>query len=264
VVATLFQLTAGVYLVAGLVAGAGLALSRSRLTRLSAWILAAGALLHGVSFSLLHTLEPTPPLTDTSTAISFMAWVGTLGFLLLLWRTRVAGLVVLVAPMAFLGVFDGALNFPSGAGELIEGAGSVPHAHVLLASAGLSLLGLAGLAGALYLGEHRRLKRHRPLASGSTLPSLESLDRAGAVALAVGFPLLSLGVITGAMWVHRLHGVTWTGAPHEIGSLVAWGIYAVLVALRFGLHQPARRCAANAIGAFAFLFLAAVGVELLM
>jgi ABC-type uncharacterized transport system permease subunit len=263
VVVTLFHLTAAVYLAAGLVAGAGLALSKPRLTRLSAWILAAGALLHGFCFSQLHTVDPTPPLTHTSTAISFMAWVGTVGFLLLLWRTRVAGLVVLVAPMAFLGVFNGALRFPSEALEIVEGAGSVPHAHVLLASAGLSLLGLAGLAGALYLGEHRRLKRHRPLASGSTLPSLESLDRAGAVALAVGFPLLTLGVVTGGMWVHRLHGVAWTGAPHEVGSVVAWAVYAVLVTLRFRLHQPARRCAANAIGAFAFLFLAALGVELL-
>ena len=145
-------------------------------------------------------------------------------------------------------MFNGALRFPTQVAESSLGAGSVPHAHVLLASSGLSLLGLACLAGALFLAEHRRLKRHRPLASGSTLPSLEALDRAGSVALALGFPLLSLGVVTGGMWVYRLHGVAWTGAPHEVGSFVAWGVYVVLVALRFGLHQPARRCAVNAIG----------------
>ena len=41
--------------------------------------------------------------------------------------------------------------------------GSWEHAHVLLASAGLAMLGIAGLAGAFFLMEHRRLKSKRPI-----------------------------------------------------------------------------------------------------
>ena len=254
------QATAGLYLVAGILGAAGLALARPALARAAVACLAAGALAHGVSFSLLHTLDPPPALNDLPSALSFMAWVGTLGFLVLAWRTRLLGLVALVAPMAFLGVFAAALAEAPGGGDLSLGAGSLPHAHVLLASGGLALLGLGGLAGGLFLVEHRRLKRKRPLGGGAGWPSLEALDRAGALSVAVGFPLLTLGVVTGALWQRATHDTLFAGGAHETLCLVAWGLYAVLVALRFGAALPARRCAWSSLAAFAFLGVAVLGV----
>jgi ABC-type uncharacterized transport system permease subunit len=257
-VLTLHQLVAGLYLVSGVVAGAGLALSSQRLSRGAVGLLALGVLLHGVCFSLLHTLDPPPQLTDVAPAISFMAFAGAAALLLLLWRARLASLVVLVAPIAFVAVSYASLQLGTREPAAPVASGSVPHAHVLLASTGLALLGLAGVAGVLFLAEHRRLKRKQPMSR--PLPSLEALDRVNAVALAVGFPLLTLGVVTGSMWVHAVHGAPWTGTWHEASSLIAWGIYGVLVALRFAWHQGARQCAASAVGGFAVLFIAVVGV----
>jgi len=62
----------------------------------------------------------------------------------------------------------------------------------------IALLGIAGVAGAAFLAEHGRLKRKRHLARPAPWPSLEALDRVSALSLAVGFPLLTLGVVTGA------------------------------------------------------------------
>jgi ABC-type transport system involved in cytochrome c biogenesis permease subunit len=143
----------------------------------------------------------------------------------------------------------------------LPGGGSLPHAHVLLASAGLALLGLAGLAGLSFLVEHRRLKRKRSLGSGARWPSLEALDRAGAFAVAAGFPTLTLGVLTGSLWEHSATGAFFTGNPHEIFCLIAWAIYGVLAAVRFGARQPAVRCALSSITGFAVLGLAMLGVE---
>lgn len=261
----LHQLTAALYLAAGIGAAGGLALSHPRAVRVSVGLLAVGCLVHGLSFTSLHAHggEGAPALTNTASAVSFMAWMGTLGYLLIALRARVSGLLVLVAPMAFLGVFTASLALPGAAPATGAESGSVPHAHVLLASAGLALLGLAGLAGVLYLGEHYRLKHKQRLPEGLALPSLESLDRVNALALAVGFPLLTLGVVTGALWVRNETGGLWSGSVHESWSLVAWAIYAVLVTLRFGAHLPARRCAVTAVAGFAFLAFAVLGVELL-
>jgi ABC-type uncharacterized transport system permease subunit len=263
VVLELLQITALAYLVAGVTAAAGLALARRSLLRAGVFVLIGAAGLHGLSFSLLHTADPTPPLTDPASAMSLMAWIGTVSFLLLLLRFRVVGLVALVAPIAFVSVFYAVLRLPH-ASVAETGAGSVPHAHVLLASAGLALLGLAGLAGALFLAEHRRLKRKRPLAARSAFPSLEALDRVNALALAVGFPMLTLGVVTGALWVQQLHGSPWSGTAHETWCLLAWAIYAVVVALRFGAGLPARRCALSAAVGFLFAGFAVIGVELFL
>jgi ABC-type transport system involved in cytochrome c biogenesis permease subunit len=260
-VAALHQMTAGIYLAAAAVAGAGLALDHVRLTRISVWLLGVAALAHVLCFSVLHTLDPMPPLTDTPSAVSFMAWIGAVGFLSLLRRARLGGLVVLVAPMAFLGVFYASMRLsPVAAAAEVQG-GSVPHAHVMLAGAGLAMLGLAGLAGALFLGEHRRLKRKRTLGGESSWPSLEALDGVNAVSLGVGFPLLTLGVITGVLWNQAVQQVLWTNSLHEILCVVAWAVYAVLLALRFAARHGARQCAVSAIAGFAFLFFAVLGAE---
>jgi ABC-type transport system involved in cytochrome c biogenesis permease subunit len=257
----LLQWTSALYLGAGLVAGLGLALATRRFERASVVLLGIGATVHAVSFAFLHTASPTPALTAQPAAISFMSWVGTVFYLLMLWRTRVQRLVALVAPAAFLGAFLAALRLPGVASQPVVAAGSWPHAHVLLASAGLSLFGLAGLAGMMFLVEHRRLKGKRPIDLRMPLPSLEALDRVNSVALGIGFPLLTLGVLTGIMWLRTEAGTAWTGSPHETWSVVAWVIYAVLVGARFVAHQTSRQAAASAVGGFAFLFFAVIGLE---
>jgi ABC-type uncharacterized transport system permease subunit len=257
------QWAAAIYLIACLVASSGLVLRSRRLARAAVWLLAAGALLHGISFPLLHAQGQAPPLTSLAAAISFMAWVGTLCFLGLLLRVRIAGLVVLVAPAAFLGVFLAALRLPAVDPATFAGTGSWPHAHVLLASAGLSLLGLAGLASLVFLFEHRRLKSKAAARRPFALPSLEALDRVNATSLAAGFSLLTLGVVTGMLWVQTASGRPFGGTAHEAWSLLAWAVYAVLTAVRFGGRQGARQAATGTVFAFGFLCFAVIGVELL-
>jgi ABC-type transport system involved in cytochrome c biogenesis permease subunit len=63
------------------------------------------------------------------------------------------------------------------------------------------------------------------------------------------------------MWNEAVHQVVWTNSPHEILCAIAWGVYAVLLALRFVARQSARRCAASAIAGFAFLIFAVLGAE---
>jgi len=257
----ILQWTAAVYLAAGLVAGLGLGLETRRIERASVLLLAVGAILHLVSFVLLHTAENPPPVTNLREAFSFMAWVGTVAYLLLLKRSRLSRLVVLVAPAAFLGAFLAALRPPS-ALPTQEPTGW-PHAHVLLSSAGLSLLGLAGFAGLMFLIEHTRLKSKKPLARRFPLPSLEALDRVNAVTLGIGFLLMTLGVVTGMIWLQVAKGVPWSGSAHEIWTLVAWLVYAALVFARFSGAQSSRRSAISAVAGFVFLLFAVVGLELI-
>jgi ABC-type transport system involved in cytochrome c biogenesis permease subunit len=265
VLVALHQLAAAIYLLASVVAALGMAVPSPRVARIAVGLLILGVFIHGGAFAVLHAAQSTPALTELPAAVSFMAWVGTFFFLLLvaLRRVRVVRLIVLVAPLSFLGVFFAALRLPSAPPATDVASGTWPHAHVLLASAGLALGGIAALAGLLFLAEHRRLKTRRPLPARLNLPSLEALDRSGAAALAVGFPLLTLGVITGMIWVQSESGRLWTATAHETWTWVAWAVYAVLVAVRFAWHQGGRNAAAFAVGGFAFLFFAVVGVGLL-
>jgi ABC-type transport system involved in cytochrome c biogenesis permease subunit len=256
------QLTATLYLAAALLGSLGLALPSPRLARLSLFALALASIAHVFCFAAIHQGGATPALTQLSIAVSFTALIGTVFYLVLARLARLEGLVVLVAPLAFVSVFVAGLQLPGAAPASATPAGTWEHAHVILASAGLALLGLAGVAGLFYLAEHRRLKSKRPIHERFALPSLEALDRVNKVALAVGFPLLTLGVVTGGLWVTSQRGTFYSGAPHELWSAVAWGIYAVVVASRFATRQRARQAAAAAVGGFAFLLFAVIGLEL--
>jgi ABC-type transport system involved in cytochrome c biogenesis permease subunit len=196
-------------------------------------------------------------------AVSAMAWMAVLFLLILMWRLRLPGLTAVVGPIAFLAVFIASERVSRIQPSVGSESGSLPHAHVMLAGAGLALLGVAGVAGVFFLVEHRRLKAKRPLARRFRLPSLEALDRVNRVSLAIGFPLLTLGVLTGMAWLHRTHDLLWGGAGHQTWSAVAWGIYAGLVGARFFGHQGSRQAAASAVVGFVFLLFAVVGVEIL-
>jgi len=262
VILDLLQLTAALYLASGLTAWLGLVLEARRTARAAVFLLAGGALVHTASFAAFHLEATPPPLTDLPAAVSVMAWVAVIFVLGFLRSERLGALVGLVAPVAFVGTFFGALRLPhSAAAPLVGAASSWPHLHVLLASTGLALLGVAGVAGTLFLYVDRSLKLRRRMRP--RWPSLEALDRMNRVALALGFLLLTLGVATGMLWVESESGRPWTGTAHETWSALAWAVYAALVVARFGGHQQGRRAAVLAVAGFAFLFFAVIGVSLL-
>jgi cytochrome c-type biogenesis protein CcsB len=66
----------------------------------------------------------------------------------------------------------------------------------------------------------------RPLARWlSGLPSLAQLDVVVYRAVAIGLPLISVGIITGAMWAKEAWGAYWQWDPKETAALFSWIIY---------------------------------------
>ena len=237
---------------------------RGASSRIAVGLLAARALLHGARLLRSCTAsEPTPQLTDLPRAVSLAAWLGTLFFLALaLPRCASRGLVVLVAPAAFLGVFVGVLGGrPRAHGE--AGSALWPHAHVLLASGGLALLGVAGARGPALPVAAPRLKRKRPSGRRSALPSLEALDRVERARASASASCCSRSAcVTGVLWVETREGRLWPGGPHANAALVAWAHLRACSSRRASAaRQGARGAALGASPASRSCVVAVVGVE---
>jgi ABC-type transport system involved in cytochrome c biogenesis permease subunit len=222
-------MAAALYLAAGVGALLGLALPARRIQIGARWGLALGALVQGVAFATLHRLDPAPSLTELGQAVAVMAWVSVIFLLFLMTRFRLPGFVPQTAFVAFVATFSA------------------------------TLARSAGLAGFFFLLEHKRLKRRRSPVRRIPLPSLEALDRVNRVALALGFSLLSLGVVTGSLWLDARGGSFFSGSLHETWTLIAWLIYFGLFMLRIVGRQGARQAAASALAGFAFLIFAVLG-----
>jgi ABC-type transport system involved in cytochrome c biogenesis permease subunit len=80
------------------------------------------------------------------------------------------------------------------------------------------------------------------------------------VTTAVGFVLLTLGIMTGVVWLQKSEGVVWMGTSHEAWMVVSWILYAGLVLARYAGRQGARQAAASALAGFAFLLVGVVVV----
>jgi cytochrome c-type biogenesis protein CcsB len=65
----------------------------------------------------------------------------------------------------------------------------------------------------------------------NTMPSLAQLDVLVYRVVAVGLPLLTLGIITGAMWAHEAWGAYWQWDPKETAALTSWIVYAIYMHL---------------------------------
>ncbi len=237
-------------------------LPEPRMRRGGTWGLALGAVAQILAYASLHGSNEPVAITSLSLVISVTTWMSVVFFLVLRLRVRLPGLAAGLGPVAFVAVFVSSLGMQPGAGASTAPVGTLPHVHVLLASAGQALLGIAGFAGLLYLTEHRRLKAKRSL-EGPLLPSLEALDRVNKVTIVVGFLLLSLGIVTGMFWLRESLGRVWGGSPHEAWMLISWAIYAGLVMARLAGRQGARQAAACALAGFVFLFFGVIGVGML-
>jgi ABC-type uncharacterized transport system permease subunit len=233
----------------------------ARLRRSLPLLLGAGAAVHILGFLGLHLQEPPVPLVSTAAALSLIGWLAATSYLISLGlaRTVAVGLWVgLGAAVLTLAAALGLYLAPPPASPAPP-AGAWPHAHVLFASAGFALLGLSAISGAAYITKERALKSKRP--GRLELPSLESLDRLELGGLALGFPLLTLGVLSGYAWVYTHGGNSWS--PHALFLLVGWLVFLVPVTLRVLRREHGRRVSRAVLLGFATLAACYLGVRLI-
>jgi ABC-type transport system involved in cytochrome c biogenesis permease subunit len=96
------------------------------------------------------------------------------------------------------------------------------------------------------------------------LPSLEFLDGLGHRALLVGFPLLTIGLVTGALQAQAAWGRVLTWDPTLVLSLLAWVMYAGLLQARLTGGWRGRKAALLAVVSFCALLVTFVGVSVLV
>lgn len=237
---------------------------RNAVGRISRWVLAAGFLCH-VSFTFSRYLEAGyTPITNLHESLSFfsLAIVGV--FIVLQHRHRAAILGSFVTPLALIVMLSSAL-FPAAVVPLNPALKSRwLGIHTITAFAGYAAFAVAFCAGIMYLLQEHFLKSKKLGALYRRLPSLEILDDINYRCLTIGFPLLTIAIVTGAIWAESAWGSYWSWDPKETWSLITWLTYAALLHGRLTIGWRGRRAAILAIIGFCVLLFTFLGVNLLM
>jgi ABC-type uncharacterized transport system permease subunit len=123
-------------------------------------------------------------------------------------------------------------------------------AHIILIFTGYAALVLSFGASLLYLVQERRLKSKNPASLISFLPALEVIDQIGYRSLLLGFPFMTLGLVTGSVVAITTYGRLDFLDPKILLSLLMWAVYMIMVFTRWNSGWRGRRAAFLATFAF--------------
>ncbi|HET6284149.1 MAG TPA: cytochrome c biogenesis protein CcsA, partial [Polyangia bacterium] len=130
--------------------------------------------------------------------------------------------------------------------------GALGQAHIFLATVGVAVFTLAAVLAAVYLLLDHQLKNKQfGRLTGKGTP-LETLDRLAARCVSVGFPIFTVALVTGAVWIARLGGIDGPMAarPEYLLALATWIAFGVLLVARLGAGWQGRRAAWLTVGGF--------------
>jgi ABC-type transport system involved in cytochrome c biogenesis permease subunit len=146
------------------------------------------------------------------------AWGALALYLYFELRYRLRTLALLVLPIA-MGMLVYATTLPSDITPLVPALQNnlLLTVHVAVAIIAYGAFALAFGAAILFLVQRRDRIRW--------LPRSTVLDEMGYKAVMVGFPMMALVIILGALWADIAWGTYWSWDPKETASLVTWLIY---------------------------------------
>jgi ABC-type uncharacterized transport system permease subunit len=220
----------------------------ARAGRAAPRVLAMAVVLHAGYVCVASVLANICPVQSMHFVGSIAALFAAGVYLILRKRANIDALGAFVAPVALTFVLGSRFV---GSPDHVVGGGLLA-VHVTVNVLGDALFLLASGAAVLYLVEERRLKQKRGASLFGRLPPLDALDRAEHRLLLTGFPLLTLGIITGTAWAHRIESGSFAETARALFAYATWVLFAAVLVMRALLGWRGRRAAYGTLAGFLF------------
>lgn len=222
-----------------------------------------GFLSHTLALLTRYIEAGYTPVTNLYESLSFFAWMIIAILLIANLKYPIKVLGAFLTPIAFI-LMISASALPKEIFPLAPVLKSFWHPfHVIFAFLGNAIFTLTFCCGVMYLIQEHQLKSKKMGPIIKRLPPLNLLDDLSYQSLKFGFPLLTLGIITGAVWAEYAWGRYWNWDPKETWSLITWLLYAALLHQRLTVGWRGRKASIMAIIGFLAVLFTFLGVNLL-
>jgi len=224
-------------------------------------IMMAGFVAHTIWIGTICVRTGHPPLTNLPEAAAFMSWTIFAVELGLYIRYRVYAASFFVYPLVLLLLALAAVVGEPFAHLDPSLRSSLFTTHLLLSTVGVAAL-LIGLAFTLLAwAQDRALKSKKRGALWDLIPSLSVCKIVSYRALAIGFSIYTVGIIAGVIWSYRTTADLMAPSPKEIGAIVAWIFFAILLQSFITGAYRSRRTIFISVGAFVATLVAILGIS---
>jgi cytochrome c-type biogenesis protein CcsB len=99
--------------------------------------------------------------------------------------------------------------------------------------------------------------------NSKSLSLLETLDNLSYRIIGLGFPLLTTGIVAGAVWANEAWGAYWSWDPKETWALITWFVFAAYLHARITKSWQGKRPALLASVGFVVVWICYLGVNFL-
>jgi len=234
------------------------------------------------------------PLSNLYESLLFFTWGVTCIGLVLEYKTSLRLIGAIITPLCMFVVGFATLSLPDGmqkAAPLVPALKSnwlMMHVSIMMLS--YSTLIIGSLLSILFLiltkgksvelqgnsigsgtniniAENINLETNVPITSGiflgKKLNILESLDNLSYRIIGLGFPLLTIGIIAGAVWANEAWGSYWSWDPKETWALITWLVFAAYLHTRITKSWEGKGPAILASIGFVVVWVCYLGVNFL-
>ena len=232
--------------------------------RAATTLLVAGALAHTFVIGMQTMAAGHVPFAGTTQAISTFVWLLAIAYLYTEVTTDERG----------LGVFVMAIVVALQAVPAVNGPGVEPQSavlehplfwtHVAALLGAYASFGLAAVIGITYVLQFKEIKAKHLVFFFTRLPSLQVLDVMNSRTVFIGWVLLTVGLLAGAVWVTealstapedpRVQAMSVTD-PKIFVALVTWAVYTFQLVARRTIGWRGRRAAYLSAVGFAIVLL---------
>lgn len=190
------------------------------------------------------------PLTNMFEFISTFAWVAAIFYFVVLkiYKQNIIG--AFIGPVIFMLMVIGSLLPKQPELTLVPALQS----NWLIIHVSIAILAEAAFAIGFAVNIMHFIKSALSDQSkfGNRLPDLRTLDLIGYKAVAVGYPLFTVGALfAGAIWAEQAWGRFWGWDPKEVCSLIVWLVYTIYLHARHVKGWTGNRAAL--LSAFGFI-----------
>ncbi len=210
------------------------------------------------------------PLSNLYESLLFLTWCLFLTSFVIQEKSKSSIVFALVSPIAFLTSGFATFTLPS---DMQKALPLVPALqsnwlmmHVSMMMTSYAVLILGSLFSLFYVFLSKKFSTTiligNPLTSKKQL-LLKNLDLWSYRTIGLGFPLLTLGIIAGAVWANDAWGSYWSWDPKETWALVTWLIFAAYLHARILKGWEGEKAATLGSIGFLIVWVCYLGVNFL-
>lgn len=258
---TLFTVAFIAYTLAALSFFVHVALKKELMGKIGVLLTSAGFVIHTAAIILRVIESGRLPFSNQFEFATSFTWGIVLCYLVLHYAYRFTAVGAFVMPIAFL-VMGYASMLPKTIKPLMPALQSnwlYLHVGTAVISYGAFAVS-AGLA-AMYL---IHLYQKKDEETKSALLTAETCDYLSYRVIAFGYLMLTLVIVTGAIWAKAAWSRYWAWDPKETWSLITWLIYSVYLHLRFHRGWTGKPAAWFAVIGFICVIFTFIGVNTLL